>query len=309
MPRRLVRNITGIRGEGHVDATEVWRVLECATPGCSHLMKLSEDHRDFPGVYALCPQCNKTTGPEYILRAPRWKYCRVCEWLQPIGETVSPHGTARGKTLGSAFDYHKPTKGRAFRSERQLECKTCKRWINRILNPKRTADQHREASQKRRLYALIAGSGGKLDSEAVFNRFEGKCFKCGKQLKYKSRGTKDYAIDHTLPASLFWPLASENATLLCSTCNNEKHDRWPRDYYSEAELRRLSVLTGIPYALLAGEPRLNPDAVSKLLLNVDAFLADWIKYPEEIKRIRTLVHQMESIDIKEHATNWPRFLD
>lgn len=43
MPRRETRNITGIRGTGAVNASEVWRVFECFRPGCDQLLKVSED--------------------------------------------------------------------------------------------------------------------------------------------------------------------------------------------------------------------------------------------------------------------------
>ena len=132
MARRRASNITNIRGTGPADATVVWRLLECATPGCDHLHRVSEEADGFPDIELECSKCGHTTRKAHIERATRWKYCRVCEWLQPIGVTVSRAGSVRGKTVGSAFHYHKPN-SRAFRSERQLECKECKREINRVI--------------------------------------------------------------------------------------------------------------------------------------------------------------------------------
>lgn len=308
MPRRPTRNITNIRGTGQIDATAVWRVFECAAPGCDHLHRLCEDTEGFPRVEVKCPKCGHITSEPHILRAPRWKYCRVCEWLQPIGETTSRGTSLRGKTMGSAFDYHSPNSS-SFRSERQLECKVCKKEINRVLNPMRTSDQHRESAQARRMYAILAGVVEKLDSRKVFDRFDGKCFKCSKPLSFATRGTKDYAIDHTLPVSHFWPVTSENATLLCKKCNAEKSDRWPSEYYSKEELQHLSVLTGVPFEVLSGQPVLNPEAVQLIRANVDAFLAQHIRYPREIRRVRELILQKEGIDIKDAAEVWPDFLD
>ena len=308
MTRRKPRNVTNIRGTGQVDPSVVWRVFECPEPGCDLLQKISEDTEGFPDVTGICPTCGHATGKDHIQRAPRWKYCRVCEWLQPIGETVSGDTALRGKTIGSAFDYHAP-KSRGFRSERQLECKVCKREINRVLNPRRTADQHRESAQKRRLGVLLSGQSGKLDSHRVFQRFGGKCFKCCKELEYRTRGSKDFAIDHTLPASYFWPMTSENATLLCKECNAEKSDRWPSAYYSREEMQRLSVLTSFLFDLLAGPPKLNPDAVDFIRANVDSFLVQCIRHPAEIRHIREVIRRMDGTDIKDSATTWPSFLD
>lgn len=308
MARRRARNVTNIRGTGQVDPAVVWRVFECSAPGCDHLHKLSEDVDGFPDVRVVCPKCGHATGKDHILRAPRWKYCRVCEWLQPIGETVGRGTPVRGKTIASAFDYHAPN-SRGFRSERQLECKTCKREINRILNPKRTADQHREAARRRHISVLVSGAPGKLDSRRVFERFGGSCFRCGKPLTYKARGPKQFTMDHTLPALYFWPLKSMSATLLCRQCNAEKSDRWPSEYYSREDLQRLSVLTSLPFDLLAGPPKLNPDAVRFIRANVDSLLVQLIRYPAEIRRIRDLILRMEGNDIKEGASTWPSFLD
>ena len=297
MARRRTRNITNIRGTGVVDASQVWRVFECARPGCDCLMKASEDWLESQRagnqvVAAKCPKCGFENTEDILDRASRWKYCRVCEWLQPLEN----------------FHKHAPT-SHGFRSGRQLECRVCKNtMINPVLNPKRTSDQHREASQRRRLYSVLASEAGKIDSRAVFDRFEGKCFHCGKQLIYKVRGAKDFNLDHTLPAKYFWSVETKTATLLCGECNNVKHDKWPSEAYSPAQLKRLCRLTGIAFELLAGRPRLNEAAVKAILANVDKFIEQWVRYPEEIKKVRQLILQMDQIDIYERATVVPDFL-
>jgi hypothetical protein len=175
------------------------------------------------------------------------------------------------------------------------------------LNPKRTRDQHRESSERRRLYELLAGEE-KLDSKKIFARFGGKCFNCGKRLQPSTTRAVGYRLDHTLPARFLWPL-TEGPTLLCEGCNNAKHEKWPSAFYKTDRKRRgLSVLTGIPYDLLSGKPKLNPEAVKKLRANIDDFLARWIKYPNEIKKIRKFVLDMEGIDIFEGARVVPSFL-
>lgn len=298
MVRRKTTHITDIKGTGVVDYKVVWRVFECYRPGCDQIIKVSEDQIDKwnengETIQVICSKCGYQNDTNIIDRAARWKYCRVCEWLQPLEN----------------FHKHKPTSA-SFRSGRQLECKSCKNQrINPKLNPLRTSDQHREASQHRRLYNIVSGVSGKIDSQAIFKKFEGKCFYCDKELEYKQRGKKDWALDHTLPAKLFWTIDSDNATLLCNDCNNLKHDKWPSEVYKNKEkLKKLSVLTGYTLELINGEPELNPDAVKKILANVDKFIEDWIGYPDEIKKIRDLILQMNGIDIYEKAKHIPEFI-
>ncbi len=289
MPRRRARNVTYIKGTGQVDYKIVWRVFECAKPGCDQLLKASENAADLSKVTVRCPKCSFRNSGSYIALAPRWKYCRVCECLKPL----------------ESFDRHKPNTS-SFRSGRQLECKSCKRSINRLLNPLRTREQHREASERRRLYGLLAGEA-KINERAVLKRFGGKCFNCGKKLDRSRRSPKRYHLDHTLPARYLWPLI-KGPTVLCSDCNNAKHDKWPSEFYSPKQLRQLAVLSGIPYDLLEAAPQLNPRAVETLLGNVDAFLARWVRYPAEIKKLRRLLIQTGHPDMYGRATFVPSFL-
>lgn len=295
MPRRKTKNITKIRGTGHVDYTEVWRIFECFNPECDNLMKFSEDELDTlraedQPVLVKCTNCGYENTEDILSRAQRWKYCRVCEWLQPLEN----------------FHRHAPNSS-SFRSGRQLECAFCKNTrINPHLNPLRTADQHRESSERRRLYAILSNEK-KINSQKVYDLFEGKCFNCGKRLEKKAGSSSGYHLDHTLPARLFWPL-SLGPTLLCTTCNNNKHEKWPSNFYGEQKIRQLSVLTGIPYVLLKGEPIPNPEAVAWLKTNIDEFLARWIRYPDEIKRIHELILDKTGEDIYKNARTIPEFL-
>lgn len=297
MPRRETRNITDIRGTGTVDANAVWRVFECFSPGCDQLMKVSEDwvaeqRASGTPIIVQCPRCGFLNTEDVVERAARWKYCRVCEWLQPLDN----------------FHKHKP-RGRSFRSGHQLECRVCKNTrINPELNPKRTSDQHRESSQRRRLYSLISGDEGRIDSHAVFERFGGHCFNCDKPLIYKTRGAKEYDLDHTLPARYLWPINTRSATLLCSECNNAKHDKWPSEFYRPEQLKALARLTSIEYDFLSGPPSLNPKAVEAILANVDRFIEQWIAYPDDIKKVRQLIKEMNGTDIFEWASTVPDFL-
>jgi 5-methylcytosine-specific restriction endonuclease McrA len=219
---------------------------------------------------------------EYVAEAQEYKYCIICGTLKPL----------------DFFDRHSARK-----SGRQGECRLCKTIYNSIKNQTRIIDQHREASEKRRLYGFLSKEPSKIDAKAIYDRFGQKCFRCSRKLHYPTEGN----IDHTLPAKLFWPI-STGPTLLCSNCNNIKHGKWPSEVYTERELKKLAVYTGIKYKILSGKPLMNPDAVKWLVRNVDHFIERWIRYPDEIMRIRRLVLEMTGKDIFAYAKIVPKYL-
>jgi hypothetical protein len=211
---------------------------------------------------------------DYVAEAQRYKYCIICNALKPL----------------DAFDRHSARK-----TKRQGECRLCKQVYNSIKNQTRTADQHREAAQKRRLYIDLSG-GRRLESAAVMARFDGRCFRCGVDLTALDA---ERQFDHTLPAVLLWPLTTENATLLCRTHNAEKADRWPNAFYADGELRRLSALTAIPYSVLTADPHFNPEAVERLGDPdvVDALVTKYAPYMDELLGVRNRVFDATGVDI------------
>ena len=124
----------------------------------------------------------------------------------------------------------------------------------------------------------------------------------------RERGAKEYDLDHTLPVKYLWPLTTGNATLLCSECNNAKHDKWPLEFYRPEQIKALARLTSIEYDFLSGPPRLNPKAIEAILANVDRFIEQWIAYPDDIKKVRQLILDMNGIDIYARASTVPDFL-
>lgn len=213
---------------------------------------------------------------DYLAEAERFKYCIVCNTVKPL----------------DAFDNHASR-----RTGRQGECRLCKRVYNTIKNRTRTADQHREAAQKRRLY-IDLGGGQRLDSAAVTARFDGRCFACGLDLSPLDR-TGERHLDHTLPAVLLWPLTTENATLLCRTHNAEKAGKWPGEVYDDQQLRRLAALTGIDYAVLSGAPHFNPEALDRLAVPevVDDLVTRYAPYRDELVRVRNRILEGAGLDI------------
>lgn len=278
----------------------VWRGFQCLNPHCINQLVVREDEigGDFQirceacGFVHLAGEAEKLFDYElidtrdgseveigqfeilhddYIGEAARLKYCVLCGALKPL----------------ALFDRHS---GRT--SGRQGECNLCKQVYNGIKNQTRIAEQHREASQSRRLYTQF--EAGKLDIKAIYRRFGGRCFKCNEDLSadlIDRAAAKAGNLDHTLPVFYLWPLTVDNATLLCRLHNGEKAEKWPNAFYTDAELRRLATLTGIPYRDLKGDPFFNPEALDRLRdpAFVEALFEKFARYPEELLRLRNRI--------------------
>jgi len=205
----------------------------------------------------------------------------------------------------------------------QLECRTCKKFeVNAPLNPLRNKAQHHEDGSRRRAFERMIIELTNMDvvknyrtthkkefQDSIWEKFNKKCFACGKSLQKVS----NMDIDHTLPLAYLWPL-DETATCLCKTCNSSKHDLFPAEFslYSKEKIKQLSTITGIPLLILASEKRIVNKKIAILLVkNVswlfDNFLArrDYQKIKKG-KRISDLIYKAlqkvlvpENIDLLE----------
>lgn len=142
----------------------------------------------------------------------------------------------------------------------QLECRFCKKFtVNAAHNPQRTAGQMKEDAARRRAFEVLVSElyqtspkqkfrqdSGQDLAEYTYHLFGGRCFNCNQPLP----GDSSWHLDHTRPLSLLWPL-DQFATALCADCNSAKSDRLPKDFYSDAQLRRLESITGLSYKELA----------------------------------------------------------
>ena len=266
---------------------DISEFFEVTCPSCGHVHKFGEEAslydyklRDLRDDSIIKEGSFSILHDEYIDEAKDFKYCIICYALKPL----------------DLFDRHSARKSR-----RQGECRLCKAVYNDLKNPTRTTDQHREAAQKRRLYVDLTG-GDKIDSKEIYRRFGYKCFKCGKDLsqdiqsKSVQRGGN---LDHTLPAKFMWPLNSHNATLLCQRHNGEKAEKWPSEFYTDQELKRLVTLTGIPLNTMASEPHYNPDVINRLHDPefVDTLLARYAAYMDEMIMIRNRILTITGFDM------------
>lgn len=269
--------------------------FEITCPSCGFIIRAGEDTKFYD--YELKDlNAGKTIErgeftvlhDNYIDEAQEYKYCIICNTMKPL----------------DFFDQHS-----ARASKRQGECRLCKSVYNTIKNQTRLTDQHREAAQKRRMYVEFSGSQI-INSKEIFARFDYKCFKCGTDLKDVAR--QERALDHTLPAVYLWPLTTENATLLCKRHNAEKAEKWPGEYYGKAELKRLSVATGISHDVLSGPPFYNPAAIQLLESqeHIDALLRKYGAYMQEIIKLRNRILLHHGLDFFKHSstisTAWVR---
>lgn len=204
-----------------------------------------------------------------------WKQCNVC-----------------GRILPSAYFSKHSGFGPL---EKQLECRACKAAINAKLNPRRTAEQHRESSARRRVAdMLIEGERQKIDLEDIFKRFHSRCFKTGKLLDIND--SSSYAIDHILPQKYLWPLTPQNACLLSAEANANKRDMWPSQFYTLKELVELANITGANIELLTSK---NPVYNTNIDVNggVDRYLTVRNNNDDMHKRIEEVKHVLESYNL------------
>lgn len=173
----------------------------------------------------------------------------------------------------------------------QLECRFCKKFeVNAAHNPQRTSAQMKEDGARRRAFELLLAElyegtpqlryrhekGSEL-ADDVWRRFSKRCFRCGCDLP----SSRDMNLDHTRPLALLWPLDS-TATALCGSCNSEKRDRAPVDFYSEDELIKLVEITGISHDELT-DTRPNEEALQRLINRLDWFFDEFLMREEMTK--------------------------
>jgi len=267
---------------------ETLEAFEITCPKCRYVMKSGEESKFFDYDLmdlrigkAINSGAFTVLHDDYIAEAQEYKYCLYCNSLKPL----------------IFFDVHRRRRG----TGRQGECNLCKTIYNSIKNQTRLTDQHREAAQKRRLYMDLSG-GSKIDSKTVYERFNNRCFKCDEDL---SGAVNRRSLDHTLSVYYLWPLSTDTANLLCALHNGEKAERWPSEYYSPAERKRLSVITGIDYDLLSGPPTYNPEAL-KLLAQaefVDKLLIKFSAYMPELIKLRNRLLRETGIDFFQTSTS------
>lgn len=184
--------------------------------------------------------------------------------------------------------------------ERQIECRSCKGAINAKLNPKRTAEQHRESSIRRRIADLfVEDQNEKIDISDLFSRFDNKCFKTKTPLNIEDRSS--WQIDHIIPSKYLYPLTYQNAALLSTRANSNKRDKWPSKFYTNSELVELAKITGANLSLLA-----SPKPIINKAIDVNNGIAKYLNVREHSnlqKRIDEIKHILKSYNLTGHVSD------
>jgi len=172
--------------------------------------------------------------------------------------------------------------------EKQMECRSCKAVINTNLNPKRTKEQLHESAVRRRIAdLLLVGENERIDFKVLFKKFDSKCFKTGKTLKIEDRRT--WAIDHVLPSRWLYPLTKNNAALLSKEANDNKSDKWPSEFYTNNELKKLALIIDANLELISRKTpvinkQIDVDACVTRMLTVRS-ATDITKRIKELKKL------------------------
>lgn len=174
----------------------------------------------------------------------------------------------------------------------QLECRICKKlFVNIPLNKQRTLDQLREDATKRRAIESLLSELHKKNPLLSYNKkskslatdiwikFNKRCFKCDTELN----DSKEMNLDHTRPLSLLWPL-DETATCLCKTCNSQKSNKTPSEYYLPEELEELSKITGLSVVEL-NVSVVNLEAAQSIIDNLDWLISEFC-FNEDLQKNR-----------------------
>lgn len=307
MSRRKTVNKTGIdriSGLGSHQAYVVYTCLECGAVNYVPVSELLEPKEAYETCSWRCEHCGFVHSKDSALpskwenwspelrengtlavqrfwlgfftiatenREAYWKRCNMCGRILP----------------NSAFSKH-----RGFGIlEKQMECRACKGAINAVGNPKRTSEQMRESGARRRLGDLLFNdieNEKKIDVKDLFQRFDGKCFKTGKELDINDRSS--WHIDHILPSKYFYPLTIDNAALLSAEANSNKRDRWPSDFYTPKELVKLSEITGANLDLIS-----SPTPVYNTNIDVDGAIDKFLTVrnstdlPKRIQELKKII--------------------
>lgn len=162
----------------------------------------------------------------------------------------------------------------------QPYCRESKKlYQNNVGNKMRNKDQLLEGSQGSRTRGLLTSmcySGvSKCPSiEEIFKKFDSKCFKTGEKLNINDRDS--YEIDHLMPASGYFPLNNQTATLLSSNANQAKNDIHPKKFYGEEKCKELCEILKYPFDKISDENyTLNDEVLYYFNDNFESVIKTW----------------------------------
>lgn len=178
-----------------------------------------------------CTKCKKTKalGEFYKQRAKKdglQMYCKSC--TKDVNKkykeqyTATPEGRAKFKEWMFTNKEHR----QAYMSK----------W------KKDNADRNRSYERKRRAMKVnLEENFTPEDEKFIYMLFSDMCFKCN--------SIQELSVDHHYPLSKGNKLELDNAVVLCKSCNSQKYKSRPEDFYTEAELQKLTHIHRWTYAL------------------------------------------------------------
>lgn len=279
--------------------------LASARPNLDNMFKFSPEahfYSERGSVVVRRPDRARVAESEHVLLA--LKQCNRCARFLPIN--LDNERVQLSFTNHCVAEHKRPCRHTGFGKLRdvnsdetfqlqcgyQLECRFCKKFeVNEPHNPQRTSAQMKEDGARRRSVELLLtelyGGSSQLGyrhhhndqelADTVWERFEKKCFACSTALPTP----KAMHLDHTRPLALLWPLDA-SATALCGSCNSQKRDRPPAEFYTKHQLTVLAKKTGVPLQELR-DPSPNADAVRKLRKRLDWFFDAFLTSPQLVK--------------------------
>jgi 5-methylcytosine-specific restriction endonuclease McrA len=119
----------------------------------------------------------------------------------------------------------------AWNKSHQVEMRSYRRdWQKR--NPEKNREYCRRRRDRKAAWGDLEGLNPE-ETQFVYAQFNSCCYRCGDSL--------ELALDHHYPIAVA-PLCRGNAVLLCKSCNSQKNNKFPEDFYSFSELRYLQTL-------------------------------------------------------------------
>ncbi|MDB4363186.1 hypothetical protein N9Z31_03390, partial [Pseudomonadales bacterium] len=283
------------------DCGLIWtKYFDNARPNIMKSMhKLSPEGNQYISSGEVVPSKNFQFGP--ATDNINLKSCNRCARFLPINLenernhlSFSNHCVARAPCTHGGFGrLRNIDNGKEVRLHHgyQLECRFCKKYeVNAALNPMRTTAQMKEDGQRRRNFELLLTElyqtsaqlsyrhkTGRELAEDIWKKFNKQCFNCGANLT----SSRSMHLDHTRPLALLWPL-DETATALCGSCNSQKRDRTPSEFYDSKQLAQLAKITGLDVAVLKSlEP--NHSAIREIIKKTDWLYDIFLIKPELLK--------------------------
>jgi hypothetical protein len=231
-----------------LDGKKKYYVIRC--PECNVDQRFHCEEGTGTGFPATCTNCLHEFSYDDIRQGKLYKYCSQATSEGCDGK--GGHILWPGLLERTKYSTHFWNTGG--------QCRLCKKYAPGVGNDARSRE------------LMIQSREGRVEVEdkpvwkGVLKRFNYCCFNCEQPLTdgKASANIQKAVPDHTFAKCLGYPIGV-HGTPLCDDCNQAKKFKWPSEFYlnsdglpDEDKLKRLAILTGLPYYKLAGTPEQGP---------------------------------------------------